>query len=96
MDADIEYAINGGISYKPPCSDEIINAVFETIKTFKEYSDAECPYEGKVSINEGQVTIEAYDPDNNPIINNKIRITFGEDVIFDNDCTQLESLGVCP
>ena len=96
VNADIEYSINGGISYKPPCSDEIINAVFETIKTFKEYSDAECPYEGKISINEGQVTIEAYDPDNNPTINNKIRITFGENVIFDNDCTQLESLGVCP
>ncbi len=96
VNADIEYAIDGGIFYKPPCSEDIINAVFETIKVFKEYNDAECPYEGKLSVNEGQVLIEAYDPDNNPTINNKIRITFGGEIVFDNDCTQLESLGVCP
>ena len=95
-DADIEYAINGGISYKPPCLDETINILFNTIRNFKEFNNAGCPYEGKLSINDGQVYIEAYNPDNNPYANNEIRVTFGDEVVFDNDCNQLESLGVCP
>ncbi len=95
VDADIEYSVNGGISYKDSCTEETINAVFETIEIFKQYADAQCPYDGKLSIN-GQVIIEAYDNDNNPVSTNNIRITLGNSVIFDNDCTQLESLGVCP
>ncbi len=92
----IEYSIDGGISYKTDCMEEAVNAVYETIQMFREYVNADCPYEGKLVINDGQVTLEAYDPDNDIKTPNNVKITFGENVIFDNDCTQLESLGVCP
>ncbi len=92
LDGGIEYSINGGIRYKDDCLDEEIRAVFETIKMFREYANEECPYEGKLLVNEGQVTIEAYR--NNSM--NKIRVSLGNDVIFDNDCGDLENLGVCP
>ncbi len=95
-DQYFEYTINGKISYKDYCTDEVVNAVFETIQTFREYANAECPSEGKLVVNENQVIIEAYDPDNDPTTVNKIRISLGDEVIFDNDCTDLESLGVCP
>ena len=91
----IEYSINGGIKLKSDCLEDTINAVYETIEMFKEYADADCPYEGKLIIND-KISLEAYDPDQNPHSFNKIKISLGDEIIFDDDCKNLESLGVCP
>ncbi|RMD45889.1 MAG: hypothetical protein D6831_02790 [Aquificota bacterium] len=98
QDADYEYSINGGLKYTDNfCLNKTINIIYETLNPFKEYSTSECPYTGKLLINDGQVTVIAYDNDNNPYNSNNIRITFGDnDVIFDDSCENLDSLGVCP
>ncbi len=93
VDADIEYSINGGFVYSDNyCLNDTVSVIFQTQNIFKEYEASGCPYTGKLVINGGQVTVEAYDNDGN----NKIRIYLGNDMVYDESCSELENLDVCP
>jgi len=98
QDADYEFSINGGLKYTDNfCLNKTINIIYKTVNPFKKYSASNCPYTGKLLINDGQVTVIAYDNDNNPYNSNNVKITFGDnDVIFDGSCEDLDNSGVCP
>ncbi|RUM28785.1 MAG: hypothetical protein DSY42_07815 [Aquifex sp.] len=80
-------SFSGGITYKDNfCKTSQVSLSFNTIQEFK-LSSAECPYAGKLSINNGLITLESHDPDNDPMTENYMRIYFNNTEIFNDVCT---------
>ncbi len=89
--AAYEWSLNGGFTYQD--NQVVTNPVSVNLVTtinFKGYDTTQCPYTGRLSINNDLIVLEAYDPDNDPNTENWVRVTHQGNVIFDNECTQLQ------
>ena len=94
VNADIEYKIDGMYSvYDELFFGKEYRIKVSTLEVFKKYFLDRCEYSGRMNINDGQVKIRAYSPDDNVHDPNNVEVEIwtGEK-IFDDNCTKIEDL----
>ena len=89
-------SFSGELTYKDNfCKTNPVSLYFNTPQEFKHSYVAFCPYAGKLSINNGLITIEAYDPDKNPETENYMKVYFNNTEIFNDICTKFSPPQSC-